>query len=88
MSLKDSFNRQLHRLSTDYLPAAVRSVEGRLEQLRSSWDDLNRSLASRALPDDRKSRVGRLALDRKASKAGQGRRAGKAGKKVAKSARR
>lgn len=79
MSLKDSLNRQLHRLSTDYVPAVVRSVEGRLERFRTSWDELNRSLASRALPDDRKSRVGRLALDHKASKAGQGRRAQKAG---------
>lgn len=46
-------------------------LEGRVEQLQHHLDDLNQSLAQRAVPVDRKARVGRLSLDTKARQAGQ-----------------
>ncbi len=47
-------------------------VRPQLEWLRMRLDILNQSLADKALPEDRKSRVGRLSLEQKASAAGQG----------------
>lgn len=47
-------------------------VGAQLERLRMRLDIFNQSLADKALPEDRKSRVGRLSLEHKASAAGQG----------------
>ncbi len=47
-------------------------VGAQLERLRMRLDIFNQSLADKALPEDRKSRVGRLSLENKASAAGQG----------------
>ncbi len=77
MTFRETFNRRFQRLSTEYVPAVMAAMEERVQRLRTSWDELNRSLANRALPEDRKSRVGRLALDQKASRAGQSKPAGK-----------
>lgn len=72
MTFREALNRRFQRLSTEHMPAVVAAVGDRVQRLRASWDELNCSLAARALPEDRKGRVGRLALDQKASKAGQG----------------
>ena len=72
MTFREALNRRFKRLSTEQVPAVMAAMEDRIQRLRASWDELNCSLAARALPEDRKGRVGRLALDQKASKAGQG----------------
>ncbi|WP_152206442.1 hypothetical protein [Marinobacter changyiensis] len=43
-----------------------------LARIRAKLDTFNQSLADKALPEDRKSRVGKLSLEQKASAAGQG----------------
>ncbi|MEX0603753.1 MAG: hypothetical protein WD623_16275 [Marinobacter sp.] len=46
-------------------------IEAQLAKLRIRLDAFNQSLAYKALPEDRKSRVGKLSLEQKASAAGQ-----------------
>lgn len=72
MTFREAFSRRLRRVSAEYVPAAMTAMEERAQRLRASWDEFNCSLAARALPEDRRSRVGRLALDQKATRAGQG----------------
>ncbi|WP_166269514.1 hypothetical protein [Marinobacter caseinilyticus] len=48
------------------------ALEQQIVKLRAKFDAFNQSLADKALPDDRKGRVGRLSLEQKASKAGHG----------------
>ncbi|WP_339754705.1 hypothetical protein [uncultured Marinobacter sp.] len=69
MALKDSLRLRLEKLAGGVVP-----------QLRDSWgdlrkrlDDLNCSLANRACPEDRRSRVSELSLQEKAQQAGQNR---------------
>jgi hypothetical protein len=69
MSLKDSLRNRLEKLTDEVVP-----------QLRESWgdlqkrlDDLNCSLANRAIPEERRSRVSELSLQEKAQQAGQNR---------------
>lgn len=62
----------LTRLSGTLGPSFRDAVETRIEGLRRHIDDLNRALAEKAIPLDRKARVGRMALNEKARKAGQG----------------
>lgn len=45
-------------------------LEDQVVKLRARLDAFNQSLADRALPEDRKGRVGRLSLEQKASAAG------------------
>jgi hypothetical protein len=71
MSLRDSLQQTFRRFSGDILPGALESAGHRIEHLRKRLDHLNCSLAERALPADRKSRVSELSLNRKARKAGQ-----------------
>lgn len=71
MTLKDSLLKSVSRLTGEILPAAVESAGHSLESLRKRLDGINRSLADRALPDDRKVRVSELSLSRKAERAGQ-----------------
>lgn len=46
-------------------------IGAQLARLRVRLDVFNQSLADKALPEDRKSRVGKLSLEQKASAAGQ-----------------
>jgi len=69
MALKDSLRLRFEKLADDVVP-----------QLLDSWgdfqkrlDDLNCSLANRAVPEDRRSRVSELSLQEKAQQAGQNR---------------
>jgi len=71
MSLRDSLQQTFRRLSGELLPEALENAGHRIAGLRKRLDHLNCSLAERALPADRKSRVSELSLDRKARKAGQ-----------------
>lgn len=71
MTLKDSLLKGVSRLTGEILPAAVESAGHSLENMRKRLDGINRSLADRALPDDRKVRVSELSLSQKAEKAGQ-----------------
>ncbi len=71
MSLRDSLQQTFRRLSGDILPGALENAGHRIGDLRKRLDSLNCSLAERALPADRKSRVSELSLDRKARQAGQ-----------------
>lgn len=71
MSLKDSLLHGVSRLSNELVPAAVRTAGAKVEEFRQRLDHLNRTLAERALPGDRKGRVSELSLQRKARDAGQ-----------------
>ena len=71
MSLRDSLQLTFRRLSGELLPEALENAGHRIASLRKRLDHLNCSLAERALPADRKSRVNGLSLDHKARKAGQ-----------------
>ncbi len=71
MSLKDSLLHGVSRVSNELVPAAVRAAGEKVEEFRQRLDHLNRTLAERALPGDRKGRVSELSLQRKARDAGQ-----------------
>ena len=71
MSLRDSLQLTFRRLSGELLPEALENAGHRIASLRKRLDHLNCSLAERALPADRKSRVNELSLEHKARKAGQ-----------------
>lgn len=71
MSLKDSLLHGVSRFSDELVPAAVRAAGEKVEEFRQRLDHLNRTLAERALPGDRKRRVSELSLQRKARDAGQ-----------------
>ncbi|MEQ5834316.1 hypothetical protein [Marinobacter sp. NFXS9] len=84
----------------DHLGPSLKSlVDERLQALQTKLDEINRRLAEEAIPDERRSSVGHLALEKKAASAvrkassvvGAGRRkstaeSGRASKSVAKSA--
>ncbi len=61
----------LLRLSESVSPRIRDLLEGRVSRLQAQLDELNQSLAQRAVPLDRKARVGRMSLDDKARRAGQ-----------------
>ncbi|MFL1464623.1 hypothetical protein [Marinobacter sp. HN1S83] len=71
MSLKDSLRHGMSRFSNEFVPAVVQATGKRIEEFRQRLDHLNRTLAERALPGDRKLRVSELSLERKARNAGQ-----------------
>lgn len=75
MTLKDSIWLGISRISNGWLPAARENADRKLMGLRERLDEINCSLASKALPEDRRSRVSEMALHHKASLAG--RRGGK-----------
>lgn len=69
MPLKDSLRFRFEKLADDVVPRLLESwgdVQKRL-------DDLNCSLADRAVPEHRRGRVSELSLQAKARQAGQGR---------------
>ncbi|WP_162628864.1 MULTISPECIES: hypothetical protein [Marinobacter] len=72
MALKDALGarvewarRRLERLA----PSLRERVGEQVQSLQTRLDDLNRRLAEEAVPEERKSSVGRLALERKAASA-------------------
>lgn len=71
MSLRDSLQKTFRRLSGDIIPGALENAGHRVDELRKRLDNWNCSLAEKALPEDRKSRVSELSLNRKAKQAGQ-----------------
>ena len=82
MALKDSLRLRFEKLADDVVPQLLDSWG----DLQKRLDDLNCSLANRAVPEDRRSRVSELPLQEKAQRAGQDRpvpRAEKATRKTA-----
>ncbi|SNC67107.1 hypothetical protein SAMN04487881_1831 [Marinobacter sp. es.048] len=69
MALKDSLRLRFEKLADDVVPQLLDSWGG----LQKRLDDLNCSLANRAVPEDRRSRVSELSLQEKAQQAGQDR---------------
>ncbi|MDX1633625.1 MAG: hypothetical protein R3280_03235 [Marinobacter sp.] len=82
--MRQSVGQRLAHLADEWGPRLRRAVEEGVSQARERLDRLNCSLADKALPEDRKTRIGRLELERKAKLAGQGKRAKKAPKSPAK----
>ncbi len=73
MSLKESLQGKLIKITDELLP----HLQENLADIRKRLDNLNSSLASRAIPEHRRSRVQELAIQEKAQQAGQGAKAGK-----------
>ncbi|MBW4933737.1 hypothetical protein [Marinobacter sp. F4206] len=69
MSLKDSLQGRLEKLADEVVPQLL----GTWKDLQKRLDDLNCSLANRAVPEKRRSKVSELSLRQKAEQAGQGR---------------
>ncbi|PPI86072.1 hypothetical protein KEHDKFFH_01755 [Marinobacter maroccanus] len=69
MALKDSLRLRFEKLADDVVPQLLESWG----DLQKRLDDLNCSLANRAVPEDRRSRVSELSLQEKAQEAGQDR---------------
>jgi len=69
MALKDSLKLRFEKLADDVVPQLLDSWG----DLQKRLDDLNCSLANRAVPEDRRSRVSELSLQEKAQQAGQDR---------------
>lgn len=75
MSLKDSVVAGVRRVSEDLIPNMKASVGERIAELRTRVDEINCSLASKALPEGRRERVRNMVLDQKAALAAQKRKA-------------
>ncbi|MCD1648096.1 hypothetical protein [Marinobacter adhaerens] len=69
MALKDTLRLRFEKLADDVVPQLLDSWG----DLQKRLDDLNCSLANRAVPEDRRSRVSELSLQEKAQQAGQDR---------------
>ncbi|MBU2955220.1 hypothetical protein [Marinobacter sp. F3R08] len=69
MAFKDSLRLRYERLADDVVPQLLESWG----KLQKRFDDLNCSLANRAVPEERRSRVSELSLQEKAYQAGQDR---------------
>ena len=67
MSLKDSLWTRLETLTDEMTPRLLE----RWGDVQRRLDELNCSLANRAVPEDRRSRVSELSLRQKAEQAGQ-----------------
>ena len=80
MALKDSLRLRFEKLADDVVPQLLDSWG----DLQKRLDDLNCSLANRAVPEDRHSRVSELSLQEKAQQAGQNRPAIRAVKTASK----
>lgn len=63
----NEIKRQVEQLG----PSLRHLVDEQVESLQSKLDEVNQRLADEAVPEERKSRVGRLALERKAASAAQ-----------------
>ncbi|SDX64858.1 hypothetical protein [Marinobacter mobilis] len=74
MSLKNSVVARLRQVSGEWVPGLKESIGGQIDAVRARFDQLNRSLASKALPEGRRERVRDLVLEQKARVAGQKRK--------------
>lgn len=74
MSLKSTVVARFRQVSGEWVPDLKESIGGRIEEIRARFDQLNRSLASKALPEGRRERVRDLVLEQKARVAGQKRK--------------
>jgi hypothetical protein len=83
MALKDSLRLRFEKLADDVVPQLLDSWG----DLQKRLDDLNCSLANRAVPEDRRSRVSELSLQEKAQQAGQDRPVKRAVKAAGKGSR-
>ncbi|AOY87174.1 hypothetical protein BKP64_02675 [Marinobacter salinus] len=68
MSLKDSLQGRLEKLAEEMVPQLLDTWH----DVQKRLDDLNCSLAHRAVPERRRPNVSELALKHKAEQAGQG----------------
>ncbi|TNE94870.1 MAG: hypothetical protein EP328_10725 [Gammaproteobacteria bacterium] len=68
MKLKDVIQGRFEKVSEELLPQLLDTWG----DLQRRLDELNCSLANRAVPETRRSRVSELSLQQKASRAGQG----------------
>ncbi|MDC0663859.1 hypothetical protein [Marinobacter sp. SS21] len=75
MSLKETVLGNVRRLSEEVVPGILTAVDERVGQLKERIDEINCSLASRALPAARRERVKTLLLEQKAAVASQKRKA-------------
>lgn len=75
MSFTESVVSGVRRLSEEIAPGVAGALGERVSKLRTRFDELNRSLASKALPECRRERVKNLVLEQKAAVASQRRRA-------------
>ncbi len=87
MGLKDVINRNLDRLTTEIIPTLRQVADEQLTQVRAKLDHFNRALADKALPKERKKRVGHISLETKAKEASQGKAAASKAKTVPKDSR-
>ena len=69
MSLKDSLQGRLEKLAEEMVPQLLDTWR---HDVQKRLDDLNYSLAHRAVPEHRRPNVSELALKHKAEQAGQG----------------
>ncbi len=67
MSVRAKLRQGIEKFSEGVVPGVVSGVQG----VRQRLERLNRSLASKAIPEDRRQRVGELSLRQKAEQAGQ-----------------
>lgn len=74
MSLKNSVVARFRQVSEAWVPGLKESVGERVAEVRGLFDELNRSLASKALPEGRRERVCDLVLEQKSRLAAQGRK--------------
>ena len=83
MALKDFLRLRFEKLADDVVPQLLDSWG----DLQKRIDDLNCSLANRAVPENRRGRVSELSLQEKAQQAGQNRPAIRAVKSAGEAAR-
>ncbi|MDX1754724.1 MAG: hypothetical protein R3175_01535 [Marinobacter sp.] len=75
MSLKEAVLSKVRHMSEDVVPGVKAALDERVERLRERIDEINCSLASKALPESRRERVRNLLLEKKAAVASQKRKA-------------
>lgn len=83
MAFKDTFRLRFEKLADDVVPQLLESWA----DLQKRLDDLNCSLANRAVPENRRGRVSELSLQEKAKQAGQNRPAIRAVKSAGRATR-
>ena len=71
MSLKESLRQWAGKVTDELIPGAIEEAGRRRNELSNRWDNFNRSLAERALPESRRDKVSELSLRQKAVRAGQ-----------------
>lgn len=75
MSLKETVLANVRRLSEEVIPGVKTALEERVGQIKERVDEINCSLASKALPEARRERVRTMLLEQKAAVASRKRKA-------------